>query len=92
VMEDSVCRGLVRDIKTWLPYAGYATPAIGQRSMFRFRICETAFTGAAYVARLSFATTEEDWLQAGARQGVGIAEALRRPFRLSRKYRRNPSR
>ena len=92
VMEDSVCRGLVRDIKTWLPYAGYATPAIGQRAMFRFRICETAFTGAAYVARLSFATTEEDWLQAGARQGVGIAEALRRPFRLSRKYRRNPSR
>jgi hypothetical protein len=88
VAGDSSCSRLVDKIENWLPYAGSAAPSIGERAWFRFRICGNVFSGAAYLARLSFSTTEDDWaLEAGATSS--LAEGLRRPFRLARKYRRN---
>jgi len=88
VTSDSSCSRLVDKIENWLPYAGSAAPSIGERAWFRFRICGNVFSGAAYLARLSFSTTEDDWaLEAGATSPLG--EGLRRPFRLARKYRRN---
>jgi Uncharacterised nucleotidyltransferase len=88
VTSDSSCSRLVDKIENWLPYAGSAAPSIGERAWFRFRICGNVFSGAAYLARLSFSTTEDDWaLEAGATSPFG--EGLRRPFRLARKYRRN---
>jgi hypothetical protein len=88
VAGDSSCSRLVDKIENWLPYAGSAAPSIGERAWFRFRICGNVFSGAAYLARLAFSTTEDDWaLEAGATSS--LAEGLRRPFRLARKYRRN---
>ncbi len=88
VAADSSCPRLAEKIEKWLPYAGSAAPSIGERAWFRFRIRGNVFSGAAYLARLSFSTTEDDWAHdAGA--ASPFAEALRRPFRLARKYRRN---
>ncbi len=88
VSSDSSCSRLVDKIQEWLPYAGSAAPSIGERAWFRFRICGNVFSGAAYLARLSFSTTEDDWTP-DAEATSPFAEGLRRPFRLARKYRRN---
>jgi hypothetical protein len=88
VASDSSCSRLVDKIEKWLPYAGSAAPSIGARAWFRFRIRGNVFSGVAYLARLSFSTTEDDWApEAGA--ASPFAEGLRRPLRLARKYRRN---
>jgi hypothetical protein len=89
VTSDSSCSRLADRIEKWLPYAGSAAPSIGERAWFRFRICGNVSSGAAYLARLSFSTTEDDWASE-AETTSPFAEGLRRPFRLARKYRRNP--
>jgi hypothetical protein len=89
VARDSVCPKLVREIETWLPYAGYAAPRVVKRAMFRFRMRGQPFGGARYLTRLSFATTEEDWSADVKGPSSRIAEFLRRPFRLAKKYRRD---
>jgi hypothetical protein len=43
-------------------------------------------TGAAYLARLSFSPTEDDWEEQGGEGKSRLWETLRRPFRLIRKY------
>jgi hypothetical protein len=42
--------------------------------------------GAAYLVRLSFSPTEEDWAEGGEERGSRVWEAIKRPFRLLRKY------
>jgi hypothetical protein len=88
VASDVMVARLVGRIEKWLPFAGWASPGIGERAWFRFQMPGNVFSGAAYLARLSFSTTEDDWApDAGATSP--FAEGLRRPFRLARKYRRN---
>jgi hypothetical protein len=40
----------------------------------------------AYLLRLSFSPTEEDWQTGGQISPSGFLAAVRRPFRLARKY------
>jgi hypothetical protein len=90
--NDPACSRLVAQIESWLPYAGDATPPVAQRALFRFLIGGSAFAGARYLVRLSFSTTEEDWSREQVAGPVSqLAEVLRRPFRLARKYRRPES-
>ena len=88
VARDSNCARLVAQIETWLPYAGYVIPSVAERALFRFRIGESAMAGARYLARLLFSPSEEDWSADDGIGGTGLAQALRRPFRLAKKYRR----
>jgi hypothetical protein len=88
VEADSRCIKLVRSIETWLPSAGYATPAIARRALFRFRMPGSITAGAAYLTRLSLSTTEEDWSAETAGPRSSLGETLFRPFRLAKKYRR----
>jgi Uncharacterised nucleotidyltransferase len=90
VAGDSACARLAQQIESWLPYGGYAAPTIVQRAKFRFRMRGGAFAGAAYLARLTFATTEEDWSADAGATPYRLGEILRRPVRLAKKYRRNP--
>jgi hypothetical protein len=82
--KDSNAKELVRQIKGWLPYAGYRPPRLAQRAMFRWRMGGGAFGGTSYLVRLSFSTTEDDWAE--GQRGSRVWEMLRRPFRLLRKY------
>jgi hypothetical protein len=90
VQRDSACLRLVRQIETWLPYAGFAAPSILPRAFFRFAIRGNAIAGLGYLARLSFSTTEEDWSPESTAPRLRWAEILRRPLRLAKKYRRGP--
>ena len=90
VQRDSACLRLVRQIATWLPYAGFAAPSILPRMFFRFAIRGNAIAGLGYLGRLSLSTTEEDWSSERTAPRLRWAEILRRPFRLAKKYRRGP--
>jgi hypothetical protein len=61
-----------------------------ERALFRFRMRGRFLAGASYLTRLSLSTTEEDWTKSTESRRSGLTEAMRRPFRLARKYRRDP--
>jgi hypothetical protein len=87
VANDAGCSRLVDDIETWLPYAGAASPPFVKRALFRFRMPGKFLAGLAYLTRLSFSTTEDDWTEDVDAPRSRIAEMLGRPFRLAKKYR-----
>lgn len=91
IERDSTCARVVAQIETWLPHAGYLRVPMMQRALFRYRIAGGALAGSRYLARLSFSPAEEDWSAGGGAPGSALAEALRRPFRLAKKYRRPQS-
>jgi hypothetical protein len=89
VRKDAVAAKLVARILRWLPAAGYAPPGLFERAMFRLRMRGGLLTAPPYLLRLSFSPTEEDWQTGGKISHNRLLEALRRPFRLARKYRRD---
>ena len=86
VRSDRVVGRLARQIVQWLPAAGSAPPGIFERAMFRMRMRGGIFSGAAYLLRLSFSPTEEDWVEGAENKRHWLLDALGRPFRLARKY------
>jgi len=83
---DSAARDLVRNVESWLPTAGYQPPSLGQRAMFRYKMSGGGMSGASYLLRLSVSPTEEDWTEGNEERGSRWWEAIKRPFRLLRKY------
>ncbi len=88
VRQDGVAGKLVTGILRWLPAAGYAPPGLLERAAFRLCMRGGGFSAPAYLLRLSLSPTEEDWKSGVTENRRGFLEALRRPFRLARKYRR----
>ena len=91
VAGDSTCPKLVHEIQSWLPYGGLAAPPLAERALFRFRMPGRYFVGAAYLTRLSFSPTEDDWSADAQVPRSRVAEVLGRPFRLAKKYRKPDS-
>jgi putative nucleotidyltransferase-like protein len=89
VAADSACLPIVKKIETWLPYAGQQPPQLMQRALFRFRMRGQLLDGARYLTRLSLSPTEEDWSADAESAKAPWREALSRPFRLAKKYRRD---
>jgi hypothetical protein len=83
---DSAARELARQVEGWLPSAGYKPPPLRQRAIFRQKMGGGGMRGAAYLVRLSFSPTDEDWAEGSAARGSRVWEAIKRPFRLLRKY------
>jgi hypothetical protein len=77
---------LCAKVRRWLPYAGYRSPGVAGRAAYRMQMAGGGITGAAYLARLSFSPTEDDWEENGRGGKSWLWETLRRPFRLIRKY------
>jgi len=86
VRDDGVAAKLVAGVLRWLPAAGYAPPGLLERAAFRLRMRGGGFSAPAYLLRLSLSPTEEDWEPGATDDRHGFLEALRRPFRLARKY------
>jgi hypothetical protein len=84
--EDSTARQLVEQIQSWMPGAGYTPPPLLQRAMFRLRMGGGGSAGFAYLLRLSISPTEDDWSAEEGQAGSRIWGAIKRPFRLMRKY------
>jgi hypothetical protein len=84
--SDPAVGHLSRQIIRWLPAAGAAPPGIFERGVFRMRMRGGVFSGPAYLFRLSFSPTEEDWVAGAENKRHWFLDALGRPFRLARKY------
>lgn len=88
VRADSATLKLCQSVQRWLPGAGYEPPGLRERALFRMRM-RGGFAGAAYLLRLSFSPTEEDWVEGAEERRSGFWDAMQRPLRLLRKYRSN---
>ena len=86
VRSDKVAANLTRQILGWLPAAGNAPPGLFQRAAFRLRMHGGLVSAPAYLMRLSFSPTEEDWGAEGEENQGRFLDMVRRPFRLARKY------
>jgi len=86
VRSDRAAGSLVGQIMRWLPAAGSAPPGIFARAIFRMQMRGGIFSGPAYLFRLSFSPTEEDWIEGARNKRHWLLDALGRPFRLARKY------
>jgi hypothetical protein len=86
VQQDAVAAKLAARVLRWLPAAGYAPPGLLERAAFRLHMRGDFFAAPAYLLRLSFSPTEEDWQAGGQLSPNRFLKALRRPFRLARKY------
>ncbi|HVM74751.1 MAG TPA: nucleotidyltransferase family protein [Candidatus Saccharimonadales bacterium] len=86
IERDPVSHRLCAEIETWLPFGAGAPPSIRDRALYRMRIAGGGIAGISYLLRLSLSPTEEDWENGVQRNRSWLWDALRRPFRLIRKY------
>ena len=88
VQGDVVAARLSKQCRNWLPAAGFSPPGLFERAFFRMRMRGGLISAPVYLLRLSFSPTEEDWMYgAGAEvKRHSFFDAVRRPFRLARKY------
>jgi hypothetical protein len=84
--RDAGAAKLAASVRARLARAGNAPPALFERAAFRLRMRGNGFSAPAYLLRLSLSPTEEDWKLGAPHSRHGFFEALRRPFRLARKY------
>jgi hypothetical protein len=89
VREDAAAGRLSRQIIRRLPAAGTAPPGIFERAKFRMGMHGGIVSAPAYLFRLSFSPTEEDWVEGEENKRHWFLDALGRPFRLARKYGRD---
>lgn len=89
VEEDVVAARLAGQVLRWLPAAGHASRGLFERATFRLRMRGNFLAAPGYLLRLSFSPTEEDWEASGQGTENRFLDALRRPFRLARKYGRH---
>jgi hypothetical protein len=89
VREDAVAAKLEARVLHWLPAAGYAERGLFERATFRLRMRGNFLVAPGYLLRLSFSPTEEDWQASSQGSDNWLLDALRRPFRLARKYGRH---
>jgi Uncharacterised nucleotidyltransferase len=89
VYADVPAARLAKQCCKWLPAAGYA-PGLLKRAAFRARMCGGLIAGPAYLLRLSFSPTEEDWRHGPEANSRWLFGAICRPIRLARKYGRGP--
>ena len=86
VKSDKVAANLTDQILRWLPAAGNDPPALFKRAAFRLRMHGGLVSAPAYLIRLTFSPTEEDWGADGGENQGRFLDVVRRPFRLARKY------
>jgi hypothetical protein len=89
VQADATAARLAKQCCKWLLSAGNATPGLFERAAFRLRMRGGLLSAPAYLFRLSFSPTEEDWNEGEPGSLRRFLDAIRRPFRLARKYGRD---
>jgi len=87
--RDGGAAKLAASVRRWLAGAGHAPPTLFERAAFRLGMRGNRFFAPAYLLRLSLSPTEEDWKPGDTENRHGFFDALRRPFRLARKYGRD---
>ena len=80
---------LARQVTDRLPYVDDRPMGLVRRALFRLKMRGGGFSAYAYLLRLLFAPTEEDWLTGPGSERPTAISAVERPFRLARKYGRS---
>ena len=88
VESDATAVRLALQIAERLPQSDSIALGILRRAAFRLKMRGGFLTGLSYLLRLSLSPTEEDWLIEGQSNRPWFLDAISRPFRLARKYRR----
>jgi hypothetical protein len=88
VLNDTGAGKLVACAQKWLNPDCKTSPTLLERAAFRLRMPGRIVAAPAYLLRLSFSPTEDDWMVDGEMEHNRLLGALRRPFRLARKYSR----
>ena len=91
VRSDRAVSHLAAQIESRLPFREPRSTGILQRAAFRLRMRGGLLAGAAYLLRLSLSPTEEDWTPGKGGNRPVLLDAVSRPLRLARKYRRRSS-
>jgi hypothetical protein len=89
IKQDRTSEKLCNQIQVWLPYSGGTPPSLPHRAAFRLQMAGGGIAGALYLLRLSLSPTQEDWSERAEERRSWFWEAVRRPFRLFRKYSSN---
>ena len=84
--EDTGAAKLAMLVLTWMTAADKRSPTLFERAAFRLLMRGRGFSALSYLLRISLSPTEEDWKQDDQRNRRSILAAMRRPFRLMRKY------
>jgi Uncharacterised nucleotidyltransferase len=92
VRSDRAVSYLAKQIQSRLASREPRSTGILQRSAFRISMCGGLLAGAAYLLRLSLSPTEEDWTPGKEGNRPVLLDAISRPLRLARKYRRRSRR
>jgi hypothetical protein len=89
VHADRAAERVAAQITRRLPLGETATFGLFGRAAFRMKMRGGYLRGAAYLLRLSFSPTEEDWVSGSEEKQSWLLDAMGRPFRLARKYGRD---
>ena len=88
VRSDRAASKLAAQIESRLASREPRGIGILRRAVFRIRMDSGWLAGAAYLLRQSLAPTEEDWTPGKEGNRPSVLDAISRPLRLARKYRR----
>lgn len=86
IQQDRETEAICKQIVGWLPYAGYQPPSVVARAAYRAKMGGGGTAGISYLLRLSLSPTEDDWEEGTVERRSWLWDAIRRPFRLIRKY------
>lgn len=86
VQSDRVAARLAARIERWITVTGSVPPGLFERAAFRLRMRGGLIAGPAYLLRHTLSPTEEDWKDGPNESRHWFLDAVRRPFRLARKY------
>lgn len=86
VRGDKAVDRLAGQVIRWLPQIELADPPLRERASFRMEMRGGGLRGALYLLRLSLSPTEEDWVEGAEEKRSWFWDAVRRPFRLLKKY------
>lgn len=89
VRGDAVAAKLTARALRWLPAAGSAPLGLLESAAFRLRMRGSFLAAPAYLLRLSFSPTEDDWQVNGRISSNRFLDAMRRTLRLVRKHGRD---
>ncbi len=86
VLSDHDAARLSGSALAWLPFAGAKSVGLLDRAAYRLRMRGNLFSAPAYLLRLAFSPTEDDWT--GKAPGIEpfLRSVLGRPLRLIRRY------
>jgi hypothetical protein len=86
LQQDRGSAALCGEIVTWLPYAGHRPLGVSKRAFYRMTLAGGGIPGFNYLMRLTLSPAQDDWEPGGKTRPSWLAQVVRRPFRLIRKY------